>query len=223
MIVEDEPASQAILKTYIEDCGQLQLLATCNNGIEALAALSKHSADVLFLDINMPGLSGLDFYRSLVNPPDVVFTTAYPEFAVDGFEVHAIDYLLKPFSFERFMKAVGRLRATRMPLDAAFILLQADKKTHRVALDDIAFAEAMGDYVKVCLTGRKLIVHMTLQRLVEQLPVHKFMRIHKSFLISLDRIDFVEGNFVSIDQHQIPIGQTFRNEFFDRLHGGNPA
>jgi DNA-binding LytR/AlgR family response regulator len=216
MIVEDEPASQQILQRYIADYGQLELLSVCSNALEANEELRKQQVDLMFLDVTMPRLSGLEFYRSLTNPPEVIFTTAYPQYAVDGFEVNAIDYLVKPFSFDRFLKAVNKAQDLLKTISASsseFILLQADKKMHRINFDDILFIMAMGDYVKVHTAEKTLIVHYTLQKLLSQLPSDRFFRIHKSYFISLKRIDYIEGNMVIINKVQIPIGQTYRNDF----------
>ena len=220
MIVEDEPVSQEILKRYIDDYGQLDLIAVCNNAIEALAVLKLHSVDFIFLDIAMPKLSGIDFYRSLSNPPEVIFTTAYPQYAVDGFELNAVDYLVKPFSFERFMKAINKLEGLSSTVTHDFIMLQADKKMHRVAIEQILFVEALGDYVKVHLPQQVLIVHQTLQKMLDLLPSERFMRIHKSYVIALQKINYIEGNMVMIEKDRIPVGQTYRNDFLIRMQGG---
>jgi DNA-binding LytR/AlgR family response regulator len=219
MIVEDEPVSQEILKRYIADCPQLQLVAVCSNAIESNERLRTGLVDLMFLDITMPKISGLDFYRSLSTPPDVIFTTAYPEYAVSGFEVNAVDYLVKPFPFERFLKAVNRLQRAFEAASASpgFILLQADKKMHNVNFNDILFVEAMGDYVKVHTAEKTMMVHYTLQKMQEQLPASGFFRVHKSYLVSLPKIDYLEGNMVIIHKTQIPIGQTYRSEFLNVL------
>lgn len=220
MIVEDEPVSQEILKRYIADCPQLQLVAVCSNALEANEKLRTDPVDLMFLDITMPKISGLDFYKSLSAPPDVIFTTAYPEYAVTGFEVNAVDYLVKPFPFDRFLKAVNRLQLAPEASGSAspgFILLQADKKMHKVNFDDILFIEGMGDYVKVHMGEKTLVVHYTLQKIQEQLPASKFFRVHKSYLISLSRIDYLEGNMVIVRKTQIPIGQTYRSDFLSAL------
>lgn len=219
MIVEDEPVSQEILKKYIADYPSLELVAVCNNAIEATGQLRKTTPDLMFLDITMPKVSGLDFYRSLSDPPYVIFTTAYPEFAVSGFEVNAVDYLVKPFPFERFLRAMNKVENILKPdaQSSDFILLQADKKIHKVNFEDIFFVEAMGDYVKVHGPEKTLIVHQTLQKLEDQLPINQFFRVHKSYLVSLNRIDYIEGNTVVVQQEQIPIGQTYRSDFFSRL------
>lgn len=221
MVVEDEPASQEILKKYIADCPQLELAALCSNAIEAGEKLrTLGNIELLFLDITLPRISGLDLYRSLSSPPPVIFTTAYPEYAVNGFEVNAVDYLVKPFPFDRFLKAVNKLLDQRRTNGSSlqdYILLQADKKTHKVNYDDILYIEAMGDYVKVYMRDKTLVVHHTLQKLQELLPYDRFFRIHKSFLIALQRIEYIEGNMVIINAQQLPIGQTYRAEFLTRL------
>src|SRR5690349_4592759 len=163
MIVEDEPISQELLQSYIAQIPELDLVSTCANAIEAAAQLRKRPVDLLFLDINMPGMSGTAFYSTLVNPPAVIFTTAYPEFAVSGFELNAIDYLVKPYPIERFMKAVNKYLQRDVSM-ASYILYQVDKKTHKVELVDITFIEAMGDYVKIRMKDTTLIVHQTLHR-----------------------------------------------------------
>jgi DNA-binding LytR/AlgR family response regulator len=221
IVVEDEPASQEVLKKYIADYPQLELAALCSHAIDAGEQLRKLSnIELIFLDITLPKISGLDFYRSLSNPPPVIFTTAYPEYAVNGFEVNAVDYLVKPFPFERFLKSMNKLQDQLKPNTPSFqdyILVQADKKTHKVNYDDILYMEAMGDYVKIFSAGKTLIVHHTLQKLQELLPSDRFFRVHKSYLISLQRIDYIEGNMVIINSTQLPIGQTYRGEFLARI------
>jgi DNA-binding LytR/AlgR family response regulator len=226
IIVEDEPASQEILARYIKDFPQLELLSICSNAVEANDFLHGQEVDLLFLDINMPRLSGLDFYKSLSNPPHVIFTTAYPEYAVHGFEVNAVDYLVKPFPFERFVKATNRymdtFRQAAEPV-AGYILLHADKKMHKVNHDDIFTIEAMGDYAKVNTTSKPIIVHQTLQKLQEQLPANSFFRIHKSYIISLQRLEYIEGNMAIVNRERVPIGQTYRTEFLDFFNKRRPT
>jgi DNA-binding LytR/AlgR family response regulator len=220
MVVEDEPVSQEILKRYIDDYGSLELLAVCNNAIEASHQISKLGPELLFLDITMPRLSGLDFYKTLRNPPPVIFTTAYPEYAVTGFEVNAVDYLLKPFTFERFIKAMNKVRElfiTSAKRDDNFITVQADKKIYKVQLDDIIFVEAMGDYVKVKLSDKVLIVHDTLQRFLDQLPRVEFCRVHKSYAVALNKVEYMEGNMIVVKGVKIPVGQTYRNDLMGIL------
>jgi len=224
IIVDDEPVSQDILKKYVADTPSLNLMQVCNNAFVATEVLMQYKVDLIFLDINMPKLSGMKFYKSLNNPPYVIFTTAYPEFATEGFEVDAIDYLLKPFPFDRFLKAVNRaVERIREPekqtTSGKYILLKADKKLHKVNLSDISHLEALGDYVKVFYNNSFILVHETLQRLLDQLPENEFIRIHKSFVISTSKISYVEGNQVRVDELEIPIGQTFRDNFLEFFKG----
>lgn len=223
LVVDDEPASREILEKYIRDCPFLQLSGSCKNAFEAAEQLNQSAVQVLFLDINMPKLSGLNFYRSLVNPPDVIFTTAYPGYAVEGFEVEAVDYLLKPFSFERFLKAVHKVQQKyqqNTQQEPATIVLRADKKLHRVKTDAIYYMEALGDYVKVHCREKTIVVHTTLQNLLNELPGDKMMRVHKSYAISLDKIELIEGNQINMLDAKIPIGKTYKTEFMQALDNG---
>jgi len=219
IIVDDEPLAQNVLKKYIGEHPTLELIAVCNDALEAQSILTQQNIDLIFLDINLPKLSGINFIKTLLRPPLVIFTTAYPEFAVEGFELNAVDYLLKPFSFERFLKAVNKvfekLNTTNQSNDgnkAAFIFLKADKKIHKVDLDSIHFIEAIGDYMKVVTDTGQLIINETMKKLQEELPVKSFIRVHKSFIISRNKIKFIEGNYVQVADKSIPIGATYRNE-----------
>jgi DNA-binding LytR/AlgR family response regulator len=227
-VIEDEPLAQQVLKKYIADHPLLQLAGISNDALEAQQLLSSEKIAILFLDINLPKLSGIHFLRSLPDPPVVIFTTAYPEFAVEGFELNAIDYLMKPFSFERFLKAVhkaiDKLKQTGVqpPDDAArFIFLKADKKVFRVNTADILYCEAVDDYVKVITTLEQHLVHYTLKKLMEDLPANLFIRVHKSYIIAKDKIRFFEGNYVKVGGKDIPIGGSYREDIYARLREKN--
>jgi len=169
----------------------------------------------------MPKISGLKFYKSLNNPPLVIFTTAYPDYAVEGFEVNAIDNLLKPFSFERFLKAVNKIQATTKEVKAEsesnFILLKSDKKLYRVNVNEINYIEAHGDYVKVHYSNSSIVIHDTFQNLLCQLGNSKFVRVHKSFAIAINKFEHIEVNTIKINDKTIPIGQTYRSAFFKEI------
>lgn len=213
LIVDDEPLSRDVLRNYVEDHPDLSLEAECKDAFEAIAALEKDSIDLIFLDINMPKLSGINFYKSLNQKPMVVFTTAYPEFAVEGFELDAVDYLLKPFSFERFVMAVNKVKGKNGAQEkevSDFIMLKADKKMYRTPFEDILFFEALGDYVKVYTKERVLIIASTLKKLLAELPESQFIRTHKSYIISKGKVEYVEGNQIKIDEHMVSIGQAYR-------------
>lgn len=216
LIVDDEPPAREVLESYIADLPKLQLVATCNNAVEALEWLDRESIDLIFLDINMPKLSGINFYKSLSTKPKVIFTTAYAEHAVEGFELEAVDYLLKPFSFERFIKAVNKIDLGKKEESTGdFIMLKADKKNHKVNFDQILYFESIGDYVKVHLRDSKtLIISDTLRKLEEILP-NTFLRVHKTYIISIPHLEYVEGNQIKIGETKIPIGQSYRDKVND--------
>jgi len=224
LVVEDEPLAQNVLKKYIAEHPLLELAAICGDAPEAQQWLARHPAAIVFLDINLPRLSGISFLKSLSRPPLVIFTTAYPEFAVEGFELDAVDYLVKPFSFERFLKAVNKAleKLERQepgggPVPASSIFIKADKKVYKVNLSDILYIEALDDYVKVVTTQGHYLVHDTLKSLLEELPAGQFWRVHKSYIIAGTKIVFIEGNYVRIGERDIPIGASYREEVFARL------
>ena len=216
--VDDEPASREILEKYISECTLLSLISSCKNAFEANEIITQEQIQLIFLDINMPKLSGIKFYKSLSNPPFVIFTTAYPEYAVEGFEVDAIDYLLKPFSFERFLKSVNKALNIINQKDninhVPFIILKSDKKLFRVNLSDINYLEALGDYIKVDYMNQTIMVHDTFQNLLSQLAESNLIRVHKSFAISLNKFDHIDGNLIKIKDKSIPIGQKYRSDLF---------
>lgn len=222
IIVDDEPASREILEKYISDCKSLNLIASCKNAFEANELINQEEIQLIFLDINMPKLSGLKFYKSLTNPPFVILTTAYPEYAVEGFEVEAIDYLLKPFSFERFLKSINKAlnvfsqkgNSNQNP----YVILKSDKKLYRININEINYLEALGDYVKVDYLNQSIVVHETFQNILNQLDDSNLYRIHKSFAVSLDKFEHIEGNMVKIKDNSIPIGQTYRSEFLNLIN-----
>lgn len=219
LIIDDEPSSQMVLKKFIGDVDFLELVGVCNNAIEAIQKLKENQTiDLLFLDINMPKISGLTFYKSLQNPPEVIFTTAYPQYAVDGFEVSAIDYLLKPFSFDRFFTAVNKVLEKQLPNDSRtesnpFIIIKSSKILHKISTNDILYIEAFGDYVKVHLKDKFIMTNATFTSVFESLPQPIFVRTHKSFAINFKKMDSIDGNQINIKNHKIPIGQTYRTEF----------
>jgi len=222
IIVEDEPASREILERYVSICNSLDLLGSFSNAIAAGEALHNHQVHLIFLDINMPKLSGMKFYRSLVNPPYVIFTTAYPEYAVEGFEVDAIDYLLKPFPFERFLKAVNKAIEKFKDQESSqggkdYILLRADKKIHRIIVSEIFLLEAVGDYVKVYFGETHILVHDTFQNILSQLPEVSIIRVHKSYAVSIRYIKSIEGNQICIASKTIPIGQKYKSDFLSKF------
>ena len=222
IIIDDEPLSRDVLRNYIGELKDLILLAECPNAFEANEFLNTEQVDLLFLDINMPGLSGISFARSLTVSPLIIFTTAYPEYAVEGFELNALDYLVKPYSFERFLKAVNRANERLLELNtdgdsSRKIVLKADKKLYALDFSDIKYIEGQGDYMKVHLVDKMLMVHQTLKSILESLPGEEFMRIHKSYLVNLKHIEFIEGNQVKIGKHSIPVSPPNRDKLILRF------
>ncbi len=222
LIIDDEPLSRNVLRTFTNDHPDVALIGECKDAFEAMEVLSKESVDLLFLDINMPKLSGVNFYKSLNQKPQVIFTTAYPEFAVEGFELNAVDYLMKPIAFERFVQAIQKVKEKlgQAPKEVVqdFILLKADKKIYRTPFNDILYCEALGDYVKVHLTSKTLIVTTTMKGILAELPVDQFMRTHKSYIINKTKFEYIEGNQIKIGDHTVSIGQSYREEVFKQLN-----
>lgn len=222
MIIDDEPSSQKVLEVFIEKVSFLQVLSICDNATEALEKLQEHAeVDLLFLDINMPDISGLSLYKSLKNPPLVIFTTAYSEYAIDGFELNAVDYLLKPFPFDRFLTAVNKaaalLKTTNQVALDDFIYVKENKTLHKIVLEDILFVEALGDYVKIHLKDKFITTNSTFTNMLQQLPASQFIRTHKSFAINIKKLDSVSGNQILIHNVKVPIGQTYKAAFMKLL------
>ncbi|WP_405576807.1 LytR/AlgR family response regulator transcription factor [Winogradskyella sp. Asnod2-B02-A] len=218
IIIDDEPSSQRVLKYFINETNVLDLKATCSNTAEAFNFLQLNSTiDLLFLDINMPKQTGLDFYKSLKNPPEVIFTTAYSQYAVVGFEVNAIDYLLKPIAYERFLMAVNKVIKTKTTTDNDFLILKENKVLHKVFYTNIQYIEAFGDYVKIHTTEKTIVTHSTFSKFMTSLP-DNFLRTHKSFCINLNKMNCLSGNQITIDTHTIPIGQTYKDSVLKVLN-----
>lgn len=219
IIIDDELSSQKVLQHFVYETEVLELKQTCNNSAEAFKYLQLHpKIDLLFLDINMPRQSGLDFYKSLQHPPAVIFTTAYPQYAVEGFEVDATDYLLKPIAYERFLTAINKvLNTNNTSSKNDFIILKENKALHKVMVAEILFVEAYGDYVKVHLEDKFITTHSTFSRFVEQLPKY-FIKTHKSFSINLNKMRALSGNQITVDSHTVPIGQTYKAQVLKALN-----
>ncbi len=227
LIIDDEPLAQDILKDYVAASPELELVQVCNDALEAGEVLQEEKIDLLFLDINMPRLTGISFIKSLSYTPLCVFITAYPQYAVEGFEVDAVDYLLKPVAFGRFRKAVNRAlermenKLGQTPSESGFILVKADKKNYRIGYDELLFLEAMGDYVMFRLTDKKLMAHGTMKQFQSRLPASLFQRIHKSYVINLKKINYMEGNQIKIGDDKLPVSLTYREDLVKALNGNN--
>lgn len=220
IIADDEPLSQEVIVDYVNACPELTLVAVCNNAMEAGKVLQNEKIDLLFLDINMPKLSGIGFVKSLKEVPLFILITAYPEFALEGFEIDAIDYLLKPVSFERFRTAVNRVLDRISAKNDNFpghIMVRANKKNYRIEFREVLFLEAQGDYVKFVTVDKSLMVHGTMKDFLAQLPEDGFERIHKSYVISLSKVDYVEGNFVKVCEYKLPVSINYKEQLLAKL------
>ena len=222
LLVDDEPPALKILESYIAHIDSLEIAGKCRNAFEAMTILRQSQIDVLFLDIKMPQLSGIEFLRTLSHPPMVIFTTAFKEFAIEGFELDAVDYLEKPFSFERFIKAVNKLTRRNDPVpqpshepmgDEAFLYFRSDRKMVKVMLDDILYIESLKDYVKtVRAPDKPLVVKKPLSAVEELLPDNRFIRIHRSFIVSIKKITAFTQTDVEINGVEIPVGKLYSHQ-----------
>ncbi len=222
LVVDDEPLSREVITDYVSASPELLLIGASKDALEAGKILTNEKIDLLFLDINMPRLSGIDFVKTLKDPPLFVFVTAYSEYAIEGFDVEAVDYLLKPVSFERFRIAVNRVLERfalkqRTVVSQRHIMVRADKKNYKIDFDELLFLEAQGDYVKFVTTEKLLMVHGTLKEMLEQLPRNEFERVHKSYVISLSKVDYLEGNQVKVGEHKIPVSLSYREQLLKKL------
>lgn len=219
LIVEDEALAAKVIETYLQPLADFKLIGRVPNAIEAYNFLNEQTVDLIFLDINMPSLSGLDFLKSLKNPPLVIITTAYREYAVEGFELNVLDYLVKPISMPRFLLAIDKvhlqLQSTTHPgstghtSDEHHILLKVDKKHMRIALSDIYYIESLKDYIRVKTRTGDYITHQTLTAITDLLPSEHFRRIHRSYTVSLDMVTALNGNALEINDRLLPIGRNY--------------
>lgn len=230
IVIDDEPLARKGLKEYIADVDFLDLIGEFDSPLKAADLISKGEVQLLFLDIQMPKITGLDFFKTLQNPPPVIFTTAYPQYALDGFEMNALDYLVKPISFDRFLKAALRSKEfyevreknqTGTPDPAAdHFFIKADNKLVKLAYDDILFAEALQNYVVIHTKDKKYITYLTFKSVEDYLPSDKFMKTHKSYIVSAAKIESIEGNIIRIGAHHIPISRNLKDEVMDKLLKG---
>ncbi len=227
IVVDDEPLAREILEEFIRKVPFLSLKASCKNGFEALEFLQKENIDLIFLDIQMPDMSGIQLYGSLNYRPLVIFTTAYSNYAVTGFDFDAIDYLVKPFAFERFMKAANKAyRQFQSRADGGadhrrdFMFVKDGTKMVKVDFEDILYLEGMKDYIKIILKDKKMVLTlMSMQHMMEKLPGEGFIRIHRSYIVPLSKIESVEKNRVLVAGKHLPVGQSYKTGLMQALRG----
>lgn len=232
LIVDDEPPARDVLRRYIETVPTLQVCGECANAVEAMSFLQQQPVDLLFLDIHMPQLKGIDLLKILPDRPKVILTTAYSDYAVEGYDLDIVDYLLKPIQFERFLKAVGRaFQQVKMVPSAAgvpvadeprkegYIYLRADRRMVKVLLQDILYIESMKDYIKVVTTGGNIVTKQSITAMEAMLPEQLFLRTHRSFIASVEKIKSFTTEVVQIDKTEIPIGKLYRQSVLKTLSG----
>lgn len=227
IIVDDEPLARKLMTGHVEKLPDWEIVGICKNAVEAYELLVKQPVDVLFLDINMPVVSGIDFYRSLKKPPHLVFTTAYPEYAVEGFELEAVDYLLKPITFNRFLKTAERISQKISSAEENtkseeentrdFIFIKHFSKLVKIPFENIFYIEAQKDFVKFVTKEEELLAGMSMKQTEDLLPADKFLRIHRSYIISIQAITAMFGNIIEIGNKQLPIGGNYKEKVVEKL------
>lgn len=228
IIIEDEPLAQDVIKSHLQKSGRFNLIGTYRNALEAKEAIEKEEIDLIFLDIQLPGLTGLNFLRSLSNPPLVVFTTSYPEYALESYEFNVIDYLLKPISYERFSKTIDKIIDGKIfktasteskPVHREYIFIRSNSKFYRIGFSDIIYIEGMKDYLKIHTPEHIIVTHQTMGEMENILPANQFVRIHKSYIVAVARIKAVSGNSVDMGNSQLPIGLQHKERIMNFIAG----
>ena len=231
IIIDDEPLARKGLKEYIQDVAFLYLAGTFDNPLQANDLISGGVTELVFLDIQMPRITGLEFLKSLKNPPPVIFTTAFPQYALEGFDLNALDYLVKPISFERFFKSAlkakeyyevrRQFQAESSGQVADYFFIKADNKLVKIMLTEVLFVEALQNYVSIQTTSQKFITYLTFKSVEEYLPSDRFIKTHKSYIIAAEKVDSIEGNNIRVGNHDIPISRNMKEEVMEKLLGGN--
>ena len=232
LLVDDEPLALDIIESFVSKIPSLELVERCDNAISAMEVLQNKEVDLIFLDIQMPQITGIEFLKSLRNPPLVVFTTAYPEYAIEGFELDAVDYLLKPISLDRFMKAVNKVteriqlkkqgNSTIEEIGEDYFFVKSDKKLIKVNFGEIIYIEGLKDYVIIRMENNRIIALQTMKSLEDKLQSLNFRRVHRSFIVNVDKIQALDGNSLEVIEKgqikSIPIGKNYRDELLDMIN-----
>lgn len=225
LIIDDEPLAHEIIKKYAGDLKTIEIVGSCSDALEAIPILNTQTIDLLFLDINMPLLSGIEFLKTMKTPPLVILTTAYTEYALQGYELNVLDYLVKPFSLSRFLVAIQKaeLQLTlQRPADTEnkiqSIFIKANKKTVQIRFNEIIYVEGLGDYIKIYTETTHFITNLSMKKMEEALPSDIFFRIHKSHIVNLQKISAIDGNMVEVCAKKLMIGHNYRADFFTRIN-----
>ncbi len=225
IIIDDEPIAVRVIKNHLASFSGFEVVAECNNALEAMPIISKGKIDLIFCDIRMPQITGVEFIRSLSHRPKVIFITAFRDYAIDAFELNVVDYLLKPVSFERFARAIQHFLALHAlekgepvypenedAVNRSFIFLKADKKHYKVNLADVLYFESLGDYVIAYTNDKKLVTKERIGNLPNQLPANQFLQIHRRYIVSIHKIESVGPGFVEVDHKKLPVGRSFKKQ-----------
>jgi DNA-binding LytR/AlgR family response regulator len=234
LIVDDEPYAIEVMENYLRNFDHMEIVGKCSNAIQAFQLLQQKTVDLMFLDIQMPGITGIDFLKTLKNPPKTIFTTAYSQYALDGFELNVVDYLVKPIPLDRFMRAIDKVYQLNgnkagaghnyeKPVGdtEAFLYLKVERKTIKINVNDILWVESLRDYVKVITTGNAYISKQKISLLEGMLPENKFVRAHRSFIIAIAHISSFYAYSVEVNGHELPIGRNYKQEMQKRLKADN--
>jgi len=214
IITDDEPIARKGLQSYVERIDFLELVGVCEDAIQLNNQLKSQQADLLFLDIEMPYMTGIELLNSLSNPPKVIITSAYAEYAIKGYDLEVSDYLLKPISFDRFLKAVNKvydqLISSQTPVVQDYLFVKTNLKLEKIRFNDMRFIEGVENYVAIYTSEGKIITHTTLRTILQKLPPERFVQVHKSYLVNIDKIDSIEGNLLGIGKNKIPLSRTYK-------------
>lgn len=234
LVVDDEPLARDLMRNHISKLENFEIVAECGDAMKAMMALQNFPVDLMFMDIQMPQITGIDFLKTLKHPPKVIITTAYREYAVDGFELDVVDYLLKPITFERFLKSINKfyqdnvseqkfegVSSPNMQGEELYIYVKENKKVIKLHLNDILYIEGLSEYVQIFTAKKKIITKISMNSLVEKLPEEDFMRIHKSFIVSNRKIEAFTSSTVEVSGKEIPIGRSYKNSVMEilQMHG----
>jgi two-component system LytT family response regulator len=222
IITDDEPFARKGLQGYVEKIDFLDLKGTCEDALQLSNMLQQQPVDLLFLDIQMPHITGVEFLRALRNPPKVIFTTAFEHYAIQGFELDVMDYLLKPISYDRFLKAAWKARdyftMKEQPVNAVpYLFVKSNGRLEKIIFSDILFIEGMENYVAIYLENKKIITHCTIKSLLEKLPAKQFIQSHKSYVVAIDKINSIEGNTLYVQSYQVPVSKYLRDEVLGQI------
>lgn len=218
VVVDDEPTAREILISFIEKTPNLHLVKSCKNASEAIVFLQENNVDLFFLDINMPEITGLSLAKIINNKSQIIFTTAYREYAIEGFDLNVIDYLLKPFSFDRFLQAVQKAMPSEEELiDKEFMFVRSDRRMVKIDFSTILYLESLSDYVKIFTSEKTIVTRETISNLEEKLSAKKFIRIHRSFIISIKNINSYTNEFIEIHQKALPISRSYKESVLQKL------